>query len=642
MSEPWKNDEEEEEDEEDVEDSNYKSDKDAVLFAIDVSRTMLTKPPPSDSKKPDTDSPVAAALKCAYQIMQQRIISNPKDMMGVLLFGTEQSKFQDDTVNSRGGLQYPHCYLLNDLDIPAAEDVKALKAMVEDDEVSNKLLIPSEEPVTMSNLLFCANQIFTTKAPSFGSRRLFIITDNDDPHVTDKNARSQAAVRAKDLYDLGVIIELFPISHSDHEFDRSKFYDDVIYRDPNETDGMAQMSFKSAGQDGISLLNNLISDINSKQVAKRSLFSNMPFEIGPGFKISVKGYNIVQKQKPARSCFVYLGGERAQVATSKTEKLAEETRPVDKVEIKKAYKFGGEVILFTPEEQKEMKDFGPSCIRIIGFKPQSLLPHWASVNKSTFIYPSEEDYVGSTRVFSALWQKLLKDEKMGIAWYIARKNATPTLVAILPSKEKLDDYGGQLIPQGLWLYPLPTADDLRNPPDCPSPIPASDDLITEMRRVIQQLQLPKATYNPFKYPNPALQWHYKIVQALALEEELPDKPDDKTIPKYKQIHKRAGEYIHNWGIILEEEARAHEEDRRGGLKREGPNDAGPPKKKTKGAKEGLGEMSAAELKSAVANETVGRFTVSELKEFCQLKGLAISGKKSDLVERIEQWVEGSI
>lgn len=407
------------------------------------------------------------------------------------------------------------------------------------------------------------------------------------------------------------------------------------------TEGTAQVSFQSTGGDGISLLNNLISDINSKQVAKRSLFSNMPFEIGPGFKISVKGYNIVQKQKPARSCFVWLGGEVAQIAVSQTEKLAEETRPVEKLEIKKAYKFGSDVVLFTPEEQKELKDFGPPGIRIIGFKPQSLLPHWASVNKSTFIFPSEEDYVGSTRVFAALWQKLLKDDKMGLAWYIARKNATPTLVAILPSKgDLLDDSGGQLIPQGLWLYPLPTADDIRQPPETPSPIPAPDDLINEMRKVIQQLQLPKAIYNPFKYPNPSLQWHYRIVQALALEEELPEKPDDKTIPKYKQIDKRAGEYIHKWGILLAEAAIAHEGVRRSGLKHAADDEPAPLKKKLKAATKSLGEMSSNELKSAVANETLGKFTVTELKDFCLSKGLASSGKKADLVERIEQWVEG--
>jgi ATP-dependent DNA helicase 2 subunit 1 len=186
---------------------------------------MLAPPPPSDSKKAETDSPTLAAIKCAYQIMQQRIISSPKDMMGVLLYGTEQSKFQEEDGSTRGGNPYPHCYLLSDLNVPAAEDVKALKAIVEDEDEAASLLVPTDKPVAMSNLLFCANQIFTTRAPNFGSRRLFIITDKDDPHASDKNLRSQATVRAKDLYDLGVVIELFPISHPDHEFDRSKFYD---------------------------------------------------------------------------------------------------------------------------------------------------------------------------------------------------------------------------------------------------------------------------------------------------------------------------------------------------------------------------------------------------------------------------------
>lgn len=52
-------------------------------------------------------------------------------------------------------------------------------------------------------------------------------------------------------------------------------------------------------------------------------------------------------------------------------------------------------------------------------------------------------------------------------------------------------------------------------------------------------------------------------------------------------------------------------------------------------------MNPDELKSAVASEAVGKFTNPELKEFCLLKGLASGGKKVDLVERIEQWVEES-
>ena len=192
---------------------------------------MLTPPPPSDSKPADVDTPVSAALKCAYHLMQQRIISNPSDMIGILLFGTEKSKFQG-RIEDRGGLlAYPHCYLLVDLDIPSASDVKALRSVLEDEEDSRSILVPSDEPVSMSNMLFCANQIFTTKAPNFSSRRLFIVTDNDNPHAQDKALRSAATVRAKDLYDLGVTLELFPISRPNHSFDRTKFYEVCVELD---------------------------------------------------------------------------------------------------------------------------------------------------------------------------------------------------------------------------------------------------------------------------------------------------------------------------------------------------------------------------------------------------------------------------
>ncbi|KAH8803277.1 SPOC like C-terminal domain-containing protein [Xylogone sp. PMI_703] len=646
----WRPDDEDQEDEDDIDENDYRDQKDAVLFAIDISKSMLAPPPPSDSKNDAQDSPALAALKCAYMIMQQRIISNPKDMIGVLLFGTEKSKFQEDHADSQSGLAYPHCYLFTDLDVPAAGDVKELRELVEDEEVRNEILQPAKEQVSMSNVLFCANQIFTTKAPNFGSRRLFVITDEDNPHAADKNARAAAAVRAKDLYDLGVVIELFPISRVNHQFDKAKFYDDIIYRDPAEVEELSPglTELKAEGGDGISLLTGLISDINSKQVAKRALFSNLPFEIGPGFRISVKGFNILQRQEPARSSYIWLEGETAQVVTGETTKLEEESgRTLDKTEIKKAYKFGGGHVFFTPAELKELKNFGQPILRIIGFKPRSMLPLWASIKKSTFIYPSEEDYVGSTRVFSALWQKLLKDKKMGIAWYIARSNATPIIVAILPSAERTDSTSkGQVIPAGLWLYPLPFVDDIRNPPGTPDPLVSPDELIDKMRIIVQQLQLPKAMYDPAKYPNPALQWHYRILQAIALEEEIPETPDDKTVPRYRQIDKRAGEYAIQWGETLEALSLVHSKHRgtAAGVKRDrgATDDDDRGKKKSKvasSAPKSLEEMSMDDLRKIIQGDRLDKYKVADLKDLLRSKGLSDSGKKSQLVERIEQWVE---
>ncbi|KAF4443155.1 ATP-dependent DNA helicase 2 subunit 1 [Fusarium acutatum] len=636
---PWRK-EDEDEEEQELDENNYKAQKDAILLAINVSKSMLEPPPPSDSKKADRDSPVQAALKCAYHLMEQRIISNPKDMMGILLFGTKKSKFQD-SVDGRSALGYPHCYLFTDLDVPAAEDVQALKTLVEDGEDEDEVLTPSDEPVSMSNVLFCANQIFTTKAANFGSRRLFIVTDNDNPHASDKQAKSAAAVRAKDLYDLGILIDLFPITRGDEKFDLNKFYDDVIYRDPVGEANMTEVRTSKSG-DGLTLLNSLISNINSKQTAKRALFSNLPFEIAPGLRISVKGYNIVHRQTPARTCYIWLNGEKPQIATSETTRIAEDSaRTVEKAEIKKAYKFGGEYVYFSPDEQKLLKDFGSPIIRIIGFKPRSLLPVWASTKKSTFIFPSEEDYVGSTRVFTALWQKLLKDDRMGVAWCITRANAQPMLAAIIPSRDRSDDGSGTpYLPAGLWIYPLPFQDDLRNISPPSEVLRSSGELTTQMRTIIQQLQLPKAMYDPLKYPNPALQWHYRILQALALEEEVPEKADDATEPKYKAISKRAGGYLEEWSESLEEES-GKVANKKTTKRETDDEEMERPVKKSRGSSEKAtgSSFSMAQLKAAIEGGTIQKMTVVQLKDILATKGLSTAGRKVELIERIEEWIE---
>ncbi|KAK7958465.1 ATP-dependent DNA helicase II subunit 1 [Apiospora saccharicola] len=637
--------------EDELDEDIYKSQKDALLFAIDVSKTMQKAPPASDDKKADTDSGLTAALKCAYQVMQQRIISNPKDMMGILLFNTEKSKSNDEH-DERGSLGYPHCYVYVPLDVPAADDVKKLKSLVEDGEDTEKVLTPSKEPATIKDVLFCANQIMATKAPNFGSRRVFIISDGDNPHLDDKKMNEAAAVRAKDLYDLGVFITLFPVGHKDSTFDLGKFWNDIIFKDPlaELTDPETVLESKS-GSDGLTLLKSLIKNIDSKKTPKRAYFSSMPFEIGPGLTISVKGYNLFQKQAPARSCYVWLDDEKAQIAvgeTARTEK--DSTRDVEKGELKKAYKFGGEYVYFSPEEQTEVKKFGEKTIRIIGFKDRSLLKFWMAIKKSIFIYPSEEGYVGSTRVFSALWQKLVKSKKVGIAWHIARKNANPQLVAIIPSRSQSDEKSGTpYLPAGLWLYPIPFADDVRAGPE-PQIVRTTNELTDKMNKITGQLQMPRGLYEPHRYPNPALQWHYKILQALALEEEVPDKPDDATMPKNKAISKRAGGYLQEWADVADEALAKHQEQK--AIKREldaEDDDEPRPKKRTKTAAaskktddDGSSAMTDAALKKLVNSGDITKMKVTELKEVLTARSLETKGRKADLVERLEQWVEENV
>jgi len=108
----------------------------------------------------------------------------------------------------------------------------------------------------------------------------------------------------------------------------------------------------------------------------------------------------------------------------------------------------------------------------------------------------------------------------------------------------------------------------------------------------------------------------------------------------------AGEYIHKWGEILDEQTRAYQKSKYGGIDgtavkrdREDSEEAPNKKRARAGPSQTLGDMSTSDLKKAVVSGNLSKCTVKDLKDFCHTKGLNVSGKKPDLIERIEQWVE---
>lgn len=385
----------------------------------------------------------------------------------------------------------------------------------------------------------------------------------------------------------------------------------------------------------------------------------MPFQLAPGLSISVNGYLILHKQSIQRSCYLWMNGTEKQIVKGQVVKTEEGSmRTVEKGELKKAYKFGsgGDFVYFKPEELESIRRFEDKCLRVIGFKPRSMLPVWAAVKKSAFIFPTEADVVGSTRVFSALWRKLIDSKKMAIAWYIARKNAVPQIVAILPSKSPSDeDSGTQSLPAGLWLYPLPFVDDVRDLDTLKnqSVVRASNQLVDQMRIIVENLQMPKGVYDPSKIPNPSLQWHYRILQDIAIDVDLTTEKPDLTVPKYKQINKRVGQYQVELNEMLKAEAAALQQQL--AIKREAHEDTDEderPKKRRKAAPKAApkkatapsGGTTLAELKAAIEDDSLRKKTVAELRAICAEKdlGSTTGKKKADLLELVEEWVEGQV
>ena len=50
-------------------------------------------------------------------------------------------------------------------------------------------------------------------------------------------------------------------------------------------------------------------------------------------------------------------------------------------------------------------------------------------------------------------------------------------------------------------------------------------------------------------------------------------------------------------------------------------------------------MSNAQLKLALEQDTLKKMTVAELKDVLASKGVSAVGKKAELVEKLEQWIE---
>jgi ATP-dependent DNA helicase 2 subunit 1 len=219
------------------------------------------------------------------------------------------------------------------------------------------------------------------------------------------------------------------------------------------------------------------------------------------------------------------------------------------------------------------------------------------------------------------------------------------------------------MPPGLWLIPLPFADDIRQAPELPDEqraIKTTDELTDRMRIVIEQLQLPKGVYDPGKYPNPDLQWFYRILQAMALEDELPEKPDDKTIPKYKQINKRCAGYIEDFAKEFDVTLKTLTSGRRA---KAGAVPAAAPKKrgvqatrivpdedddealpvrkkvKTEGKSQDAGAMTDQEMADLNDRGQISKMLVPALKEFLSKRRLPTGGKKADLVERVQEYLE---
>ena len=332
--------------------------------------------------------------------------------------------------------------------------------------------------------------------------------------------------------------------HDGKSFNSALFWRDLMY----VTDDDAQQ--KAIHLDAGTSFSDMLEPLKRKTHQKRSFgqlrvaFGTASLESAPTFAVKIYAHLMPAKKGTA----LKLDAKTNTPLVTSTEYVCRTTAALlDKTQdIEHTLTVKNHTICFSADDAAAMKAkvAGPPGLRILGFKPKEVLKLSHQLDKPVFLRPDDADVIGSTRAFRALVTNMLEKDKVAIAQLTQRKGAAPRLVALIPQDEVHDPDGNVDEYCGLYAVHLPYADDIRSLSTlhpCPTEKPANHgELVKKAKQIVRKMQLQPMheggvpCYDPYDYPNPALQKHYTVLQSVALEEDYDDVPD-YTLPDYASM-----------------------------------------------------------------------------------------------------------
>ncbi|EKM57865.1 uncharacterized protein PHACADRAFT_116276 [Phanerochaete carnosa HHB-10118-sp] len=640
-------------DDEELQDASmFEGKRDVILFAIDCSESMLALHDDPVYEDVQT-SRFLTALEAAIQIQKKKVVVGPNDAVGIMLFNTTRNS----EPISQGVEIKPGSFLFQPIETISAPKVQELIQLVDAARGDTSYLKETFPPVqgnrmAVGDVFTSCNWIMRDGAPKTATKRVFLITDEDNPHSGPGRDRLLTAARTTlvDLVQAGIVVEPFFISSEDKLFDLSKFYSSVLLPTNIIDDDEAEPGVLPETV-SITRIEDLLDQMKFREVPKRALFS-VPFELAENFVIGVKGYGLVTAQKKGSYRYFVDLGDRMELAESRTVWLQKGGKEVPKDELLSGMGLGEAVegkntkdridedvkhmrltdiglqTFYTADEIRSFRTLGlEPKIKLLGFKDYDALAFEDNIKHSYFIYPDEMTFSGSKRTSNALLKTMAKKKKIALVLTLMRRNATPVFCAMLPQAEVRTEDGAQSDPPGFHLIPLPYADDMRAVPEqFLDAERASDELTGKAAPFVAKLAV-KDGYSPDSYPNPALEFHNAQLQASAFREEFdPETFEDLSLPNYDMIHKRAGLMMKQWKeALLADDSATIVVASSTGAKRK--------------AKTTTASTSEEEVRGFYQNSELNKLKVDQLKDYLRSKGLSTAGKKADLVDRVSEWLD---
>ncbi|KAM6552976.1 hypothetical protein CsatB_013738 [Cannabis sativa] len=593
--------------------------KDFVVYLVDASPKMFNTTSPDVDNMDENHFHIA--LSCISQSLKSQIINNSYDEVAICFFNTREKKNLQDL----NGVFVFNAADRDQLDRPTARLIKEFDLLEESfmKEIGSQYgIVSGSRDNSLYNAIWVAQALLRKGSAKTADKRILLFTNEDDPFGSLKGAVKMDMVnttlqRAKDAQDLGISIEVLPLSRPEEEFNISLFYADLIGL---EGDELAQF-MPSAGERLEDMKDQL-----RKRLFKKRIVRKINFAIANGLSIELNTYALVRHTTPG--AITWLDSVTNHPLKTERSFICADTGALLQNSTKLFYSYKNENIKLSVEELSEIKRVSARNLRLLGFKPLSCLKDYHNLRPSTFLFPSEEDVIGSTCLFIALHRSMLRLERFAVAFYGVPSR--PQLVALV-AQEEIVKAGGQVEPPGMHMIYLPYSDDIRDNEELHSSVDApcaTDEQIRKAASLIKRIDL--RDFSVCQFANPALQRHYAVLQALALEEdEMPDikdetVPDDEGMSRPGVVKALEEFKLSIYGDHYDEE-----------IENAGDKKESEASKKRKATSEiAVQEYAKYDWSKLADNGELKDLTVTELKYYLTANNIPVAGKKEALISRI--------
>lgn len=564
----------------------YDITKERIIALIDADRAMLEPLAEGDEERPY----MSWAVEMVVGIMQDRIRASPRDELGIIFYSTASSAEGSDRTFERVAeylpMEVPSARSIRRL---AAFDADEFEATTGCSDVRAR---PGEAAENLRFGLWACWDMFEragrtstsagVKAQSRVAKTVLLFTNNANPLEGAANPghlKDQLDDRAQQLGSLAVHIEVLPLIQLQDPaaFDSSVFWAPLLAEARAIAKTLASIEAPSVDDaaadqawDDAQVMLDETEDIESKILRVKGLglrstgnrkrpLDALTWALSPELKIAVKLFGLVMLAKKPHHTYVTAAANeevtktRAFIDADTGALLTAVTYRSFEADAKGGAGRFPKVVMRS-EEISALKSLRPKGLVLLGFKPVSCLKDYHTLSPSRFVYPDERALRGSTAAFVALHAACLADEdnpQMAVCSYVTRTSAMPVLAALLPQPEELDG-DRQVVPPGFHLVPLPFRDDVRTPESDPAlvgrvtaaggrsgPPRANQQQVAAAAAMIKALSIDgvdeEGHPDPFsssELANPALERHFQVLEALALDEEVPDRDEleDDTEP----------------------------------------------------------------------------------------------------------------